>query len=480
MDNWMVHFSSDSRDQGKYSIIRSDRIAVAEFKDHVDVKFILVHEGANLNYDGFYDEELQNSYKTLESKPITWEHGLKYNIGVINKAHYLNPGDVKNYLEMVSKLGISDLVAGETKKYILCEGTIWKDRFPEETLYMLDAYSNNSLYFSMENRFKYVECSKCKGTYDGPPYCEHLTNREIDGGAIRFFKEMSFRGASAVETPGDPDARALSFASKKHTVGFLQLLDKNDLYQDKELRRGFNCYIDDHLYDEEKCPCSSIADFPDDDLESMVWLFVCNKKNKELFDETISELKGEKMKEKYTQEEVDGLIKGAVDKAVQDALATYKKENDFTKEITDLKEAKSTLEKKMQELTDQNKTISEEKEKVEQSFVDFKAGIEKEKAVAGRLKELSDAKLVLDEDKVKEAISEMSDKQFTVFKETLIASAKKNGDDGNDGDGGDDELKKKLATASREDLLKLAVANISNAAKKNDETIESLLDTILR
>lgn len=459
MQDWIINFrprDSKNFDDSKFSVINSNKIAVAEFKDAINVKFILCHEGANLNRDGFLAEELQKSYKTIVNKPITWEHGVRSPIGVITNSYLLDPSNKSEYNKQVETLGVEDLVKNENRIFILCEGTIWKDRYPEESLYMLDSYAGDSLFFSMENRFKYVQCSKCGKTFEDLPYCDCLTNRSLDNGAIRYFRDMSFRGAGKVDDPGDPGARALSFAGRNTINEFMDVLDKNELFENEQSRKELLYHIENHMYYNDKCPCESIADYPDDydsEVEPLIWLYVCKEKNPSLFKETIGALKGEKMKQ-YTQEEVDKLVKDSIDSEVKKAIASYEEKNKFDEQIKTLKDNEAKNTNRITELENANAGLTAAKEDIEKQYKEYKENVEKNEMIANRIKTLENEKLSFDLEKMKTAVSKMDEETFNMFKETLIASAGVEDDKKNDkkNDKKDEDEKNELENASRNDL----------------------------
>lgn len=431
MSNWIINLKNCG-DYEHSATIKSDKIAIAEDslnKDLLGVKFILCHEGVNLNLDGFYGEELQKSYASIVNKPINWEHS-KENIGTITTAYLLDPSKLREYLDQVEKLGIAELAIGETRKFVLCEGVIWKDKHPERAMQMLDSFSKGQLFFSMENWFDYAQCSVCGSKFSGLPYCEHLTNRHKTGQAVRYFLDFIFTGAGKVGRPGDPGARGVSFASKVDYKTFLSELDEKDLFLNTKDREGFANLVENQLYSYSDCPCESLDNVPTEtDAEKMLWLFVCKDKNRELFDKAISSLVGdnEMSGKTYTEEEVQKLVNESVSKAVADHIKSGEQDSKF-KEILEKNKELANLNKELTEKIESNKTetdkIAKALEEKEKFITDMKEEKRKDEEFASRISVLETEGIPFDKEKIKKLIYGMSEDSFVSCKESLSLAAK--------------------------------------------------------
>lgn len=462
-ENWMVRLKAQE-DFEHNAVISSSKIAIAEDmtnSDILNIKFILCHEGANLNQDGFFDDELKASYKSIVHKPINWGHSRE-NIGVVVESHYLDPMDIENYLKAIASLGVENLVAGETKKFVLCEAVIWKLKHPERAQEMVEAHSKGKLFFSMENFFDEVECSVCKANFSGFPYCEHLAFRRKTGQAVRYFRNFIFTGAGKVDKPGDPGARGLSFAASDDTTEFINILNDNDLFLNSKSREQFNYYVDHNHYIKEDCPCESQADFPSDEDESwkITWLFICKQKNPELFNEMIAELRGEDMKT-YTQEELQT--------AVAEEIEKFKKANESTKVVDSLKENEKVLNESIANLTKQNETLVSEKESLSKQLEESKAKLQdiednakKDQEFASRIKILEDEKIPFTADKIKDLIWGKDEKSFASLKDVLAIAVKMS----------EDEKKKEEEKKKAEDKKKKG-SDYAKASEVENEKIEN-------
>jgi len=211
------------------------------------VRFKLCHANVNANYDEFIYEELLKGYKTSAKQAIAFKHPDKYDkygqhvIGSIDKVYFIDVntnkvfswnGDEESTNEFDSKILSKSYGKKESEtSYVLAEGVVWKDRFPDEAEKMYSDYNKGELFFSMECRFSAAKCSVCEQTFASSElYCEHLKNRYYNG-TSRQLLGINFRGAARVPNPADKEAEALLAASKR---GF-KLIDiiKDENFNDK-------------------------------------------------------------------------------------------------------------------------------------------------------------------------------------------------------------------------------------------------------
>lgn len=174
-------------------------------RDLMYIRFELCHANTNRNKDTFTSEDLQNSYMTAVAKPIAWGHTNEL-IGHIYHSEY------------VPFEGAEGSVDTNTDK-IVCDGVVYKFRFPARAREIKNRYDAGKLFFSMETYFDKAKCSQCQAEFspDGP-YCEHLAKRySPDASASRILVNPLFTGVGCVENPAD-DARGLAVASTRFNI----------------------------------------------------------------------------------------------------------------------------------------------------------------------------------------------------------------------------------------------------------------------
>lgn len=168
-------------------------------KDLMYVMFELCHANINRNHDEFLPKELYESHDTIIDKPINWEHTSEV-IGHVYNSQYVKHAEAD--------------VNTNTDK-IICEGVVYKYKFPNRAKTMLERYEDKRLFFSMETYFEKAKCSICEKEFNWEnEYCEHLKRRFDGSGAARILLGNLFGGVGCVSNPAD-DARGLSIASRK-------------------------------------------------------------------------------------------------------------------------------------------------------------------------------------------------------------------------------------------------------------------------
>lgn len=170
--------------------------------DLMFIKFVLMHEGGNLNGDYFLKDELKSVYPTFVGKPITWEHGQPY-IGYITDSRLVTP------------------TAGDKRWYIECAGLVWKARYPQEAEVIQRGSEDGSCKMSMEVYFEDVlfmlgdDESKLY-TYEEAPFLDALKGRTYQGQRVyRVLIGCLGGGVGVVKDPADVDALILEVAANK-------------------------------------------------------------------------------------------------------------------------------------------------------------------------------------------------------------------------------------------------------------------------
>lgn len=181
--------------------------------DHSDdvfnIKFNLVFEGTNKNGDHFTVSELEQNYRTLVNKPITWEHG-EPNIGTITDA-WLIPAD------------------GNTPMGVGCQATIWAYRYPEYADYVAASAKLGETGFgeaashAMSMEVYFADADYVIGDWEQVvPFrqdtgiLEMMRGREFGGKKVfRVLKQIVFGGAGVVEEPAERRAVLLAVASNR-------------------------------------------------------------------------------------------------------------------------------------------------------------------------------------------------------------------------------------------------------------------------
>jgi len=314
-------------------------------KDLMYVRLVLAHEGTNKNRDHFTREALKAAASTPVLKAINWEHGEPV-IGLIYKSEYSEVEDPS----------YASAAQDGKRGRIICEGAIWKYRYPAYAKAMIDRYMRKDLKFSMETYFGKCSCTECGEEFSSKnhsegTYCDHLNYRKNNpqSKAARVLQENVFSGTGVVANPADEKAGALAIA------------------KNQEREEG-----------------SSVADE--------------NTKT-------------------YTEADVK--------KAVQEAIDAAKAEFESGKELQTLKARVSELETDLASANERVSSVEKERDDAKAEVVSIKETIVKAKAIAGRMRQLSDAGYAIPEaeadlEKFRETIAGLSDEGF----ELLVTSVK--------------------------------------------------------
>jgi hypothetical protein len=188
----------------------------------VNILFDLVFAGVNKNGDLFTEEELKQAFKTLELKPIDWEHD-EPNIGVITHAEYKEP-------------------MGSIPAHITCQGTLWAWRYPEYVdLVVASAKLGEvglaeSADYAMSMEAYFEDANYIIGDYEqvipmsqDSGELEFLRGRTIGGKPVsRELIHVIFGGAGVTEKPAERMARLKAVASNKSLGDGKELLANLD------------------------------------------------------------------------------------------------------------------------------------------------------------------------------------------------------------------------------------------------------------
>ncbi len=193
---------SPDKQEDIFKLLKANKKVDKPNEDLLYVQFVLCHEGANANKDGFLIEELRENYSTIKFKDINEEHTKKI-IGCIYDSEL-----VENEAEARFTF------AGGFKPHIVCSGVVYQYKFPEEAQTIRDKHEKGDLRFSMEVWFKKAQCSACDETFEhSSDYCEHLSDRFSSGSTtIRWLRDITYGGAGRVDHPADKDAVGLTVA----------------------------------------------------------------------------------------------------------------------------------------------------------------------------------------------------------------------------------------------------------------------------
>lgn len=493
----------------------SEAIAKNKNSDLVHVEFILCHADINANQDEFLSDDLGDSYATAVNKPINWGHTNK-NIGVIYESKYVSidnlaEGD-REYYQDIDEL---------KKDFVVCRAAIWSYKHPEEAKVMQKRQSEKKLYFSMENHFGTATCSECKETFNsGFEYCDHLLFRRQTKTASRQFGDSNFIGAAVVVNPADSGAKTLAIANEQLSPIFYNLVKAKSLSGldiNKDLipyllwREGVEMRqitMPQEVLTEFSGEHTTFADdinkvFPVDsaetveksakyllnnelpfyDNEEKLYIFEKVSLAAKEFDIDITEYIIEGDNEPMTIDRTSKEFTDAVAQAVQERLSELESTSKLTETQTQLAEATKNIEKISADL----KTAQDAKADVDKKFTEYKEEIAKAERVAKRLEELTKDGLAFEKniDVVKASITNMSDEEFSNFKNILKEATAKF-------EMMSEEQKKKMieeeekkkkdkkdAKASKTDPVEESNIAIANRVEDKDNNKKSAIDAIL-
>lgn len=188
-------------------------------KDLMYVKFILCHEGPNLNNDYFLREELDMAYPSIVYKVYNWEHGKQF-LGAITDSVLVKPP--KGSLD--------------SRWRIECGAVVWKWLVPKYAQQIASKAPTGELRNSMECYYSdYVYVLGDEDiiyTREERPDLEEYIGKLYNGVRVyRGYKNMFFGGAGVVQSPADPDAVFMSVASKEKVSKEIFDINKDNIFE---------------------------------------------------------------------------------------------------------------------------------------------------------------------------------------------------------------------------------------------------------
>jgi hypothetical protein len=401
----------DSDSQIREKLVKANKLEKTD-EDLLHVRFILCHEGANNNKDGFMLSELQENYETAVYKDINVEHTDKI-VGVITASRFIDKPEDASFASMAK--------AEDFKPHIECDAVIYKYKFPEVADEVVLRHSLGSLRFSMETWFNAAKCDKCDAEFvAAEDYCDHLANRFAEGSdETRWLVGITFGGAAVVENPADKDAKGLSVAQlsefdldwiipnmdlddlEKLTMGLVERLKMDDLVDENKLKERLTNILNN--------------------------LSVLTMASESDADKNTNNTKGEYTMPFEFASEKEMLASDIVQDAIETALAERSAEQDTEDRISKAEEA---VEQKEQELVAKEEELTaanERADNAEKELADYKEAQAKKELIADRYNELSEAgvKFPEDEEKLtsaKDRLGEMDETAYADYKEMLLAN----------------------------------------------------------
>ena len=347
-------------------------------QDLMFIRFILLHEGGNLNGDFFIREELERMWDTFVAKPITWEHGQPY-IGYITDSRLVRPSED----------------GPDPRWYIECAGVVWKARYPELAYAIAEGGYRTSVevYFS-DALYAIGDIDKLY-TADEAPFLVDLRGKTYRGEKVwRVLLGCLGGGAGIVEDPADVDALILEVAKKR----------------DESLGAEFEISKDPQKY--------------------VAYAVALDTDNGEKEVETVKDVKDELVKYDETVDDVAETTEASTDEevdneAVESAEAS-EGGDDVANEPADEPSEVEQLRAEIASLREQLEQAEKAYATLEAEFNDYKAQIEQEKIEAakdalaeGRLKDLEAVGAKVPRDKWFGRLREMDDETFADLKELL-------------------------------------------------------------
>jgi len=147
-------------------------------------------------------------------------------------------------------------------------------------------------------------------------------------------------------------------------------------------------------------------------------------------------------------------------------MSDFAEKSKSAKALQELNEKLSGADTTVAELTKEVETLKAEKEKVETDFSDYKDDVEAKARVRERLDELKSVGMELEDwTETEEAVAEMSDKVFALYKAQVAETVKAAGNPFKKEEDMSDEEKKKLEEKKKKDKAK-ASTDIVDESKK--------------
>lgn len=384
-------------------------------QDLMYMRFVLCHEGTNINLDTFVLDELQQNYASIIYKDVNVEHSNQI-IGCIVDSELIEDEADASFQE-----------SEEFRPYVVCDAVIYQFKFPEIAEEIRDRFSKNDLSFSMECWFEKAECSICGESFSiASEYCDHLQDRKASG-ATRILREITFGGAAVVESPADEDAVGLTVAARELENWEAESIADAIGDSIENFRKVFETYM-------EKLSSNSIINMDAvwEEIASMLTPSSTEVQAKLITASTKATNKGGNSVafEFETKEELlkDPVVVEAIAEAVQAELEKSDAMKDMEKRVSDMESEKADMQDKLD-------LIEAEKQAIQDQFDTYKNEVEAEKKekeldelAESRFKELTESGVKYPEDRiesVKSRLRGMDEETYSGYKEDLLSNLTK-------------------------------------------------------
>lgn len=186
--------------------------------DLLYMKDVLVSVGENLNEDIFLPDELIKAViekKSVNLKPVNWEHDEKDNIGVMYDSYIADKSG--NRVQ-------EDAVAGLADFDVVSYSAIWKTIYPERALAIMEGHQNDSLFVSMEayfNDYDYAVGNDVVQRNGSTAFLDRALKANGGSGFYqgqrvrRVLRDIVFGGKGIVKKPANPDSYILDAQAKQ-------------------------------------------------------------------------------------------------------------------------------------------------------------------------------------------------------------------------------------------------------------------------
>lgn len=423
-------------------------MAYRESNDLMYARWILCHEGPNLNGLYFLKKELEEAQYTPIHKPITWNHGSPI-IGVITDSILVKP----------------DIYEQDRRWRIECAGVIWKSMFPYHANQIKTKYASGLLKNSMETfyqGFVYVLGSEDNIVLPSDaPYLEAYVGSYYEGTPVyRGILNVIFSGSGVVADPADVDAWFLEVAKKngsergctycssmtgtnkeeEEVSEMPDLEDKKEALQEEDMTQEdasqevepeeTEAKVEASDQEPEQTPEGQESEQEDDEEEAEASVDEAEDA-KEEGAEVVDEADGASGESEQDEVEVEVDVTSTVTLEELAALIKTHKTEELPAETTiDESHDVAKLSRLIQELTQTVAKLEQERDRIRQEFDEFVAQVEHEKAerakdelAESRVADLISSGLSFSEESYKKVfaqVREQSDDEFEEFKKFLL------------------------------------------------------------
>lgn len=405
-------------------LVKADKIENPN-EDLLYLEFVLCHEGANENFDGFLLSELQDNVDTVKYKDLNVEHSDKI------------VGCIYDGVLIENEADATYAFNGGFRPHIVCSAVVYQFKFPEVAQELRDRHGMGNLRFSMETWYTSAQCSKCEESFEaGTDYCDHLNNRFTQGdNVIRWLRGITFGGAGIVKNPADPDASSISLAETEKTRKqlFAEILKQgsHDLFSGdidfivsligtnlKNFEDVFEAWIES-LEDNELVDMSVVA------------TRVIEIINNILTDSSTASLsKGGQSTVAYTFDSKEDLInspefKEATEDQIEKLVIEKLAAQDIEGKIAEMQEKIKSKETEVTELEAKVTKMDEEKTEALEKVENEKKDREMIKLSETRFEELTEAGVAYTEERLEKVMTRlkaMSEEDYNEYKEDMISN----------------------------------------------------------